>query len=68
MAKELAKEFDQPWRSAEREAFEEAGALGKTEQEPFSHYRYSKAKGNREDLIAAYLMNVDSDGAVLWTA
>jgi 8-oxo-dGTP pyrophosphatase MutT (NUDIX family) len=50
-----------PWQAAQREASEEAGVSGAIETEPVTSYAYSKGKQGREDIVAAYLMLVESE-------
>lgn len=50
-----------PWKAAQREASEEAGVSGAIETEPVTSYAYSKGKQGREDIVAAYLMLVESE-------
>ena len=47
------------WKAAEREAGEEAGAIGKIDKTPFTHYAYYKEGSNQGENIAAYLMSVE---------
>mgnify|MGYP001205396574 CR=1 FL=1 len=54
------KEVATPWAAAQREALEEAGVSGTIEKESFTSYSYSKGKHGREDVVAAYLMSVES--------
>lgn len=49
-----------PWQAAQREAREEAGVSGAIETEPFTSYAYSKGKRGHEDVVAAYLLSVES--------
>ena len=51
---------EQPQCAAKREAGEEAGADGSIEDEPFTQYAYSKGKNARADVVAAFLMRVES--------
>lgn len=53
-----------PWRTAQREALEEAGVRGPVESEPLAVFAHEKHKqdGRRVELtIAAYLLHVESD-------
>lgn len=51
-----------PSDAASREACEEAGVGGSIETEPFIYYKYYKDKDGHEDVVAAYLMLVESEG------
>jgi len=58
------EEGEQPWQAAEREALEEAGVRGRIGAEPFALYPHEKhtSAGRRvELLVAAYLLEVESD-------
>lgn len=46
--------------AADREALEEAGVRGRTDSEAFVYYRHAKSGDGREELIGAYLCEVDS--------
>lgn len=51
------------WRTAEREALEEAGVLGEVRREPLTTFRHHKRELKRKGKvlgIAAYLLRVDS--------
>lgn len=50
-----------PWAAAMREAGEEAGVIGYIKKEPFTCYAYYKGKPGQEDMVAAYLMRVESE-------
>jgi 8-oxo-dGTP pyrophosphatase MutT (NUDIX family) len=50
------------WETAKREAEEEAGANGTIETEPLTHYAYFKGDHSPEQVIAAYMMCVESTG------
>jgi 8-oxo-dGTP pyrophosphatase MutT (NUDIX family) len=55
---------EEPWRTAQREALEEAGVRGPVESEPLAVFPHEKHKqdGRRVELtIAAYLLHVESD-------
>jgi len=50
------------WEAAQREAGEEAGVSGAIETEPFTSYAYGKSDAREdEDVVAAYLMSVESE-------
>lgn len=49
-----------PWAAAKREAREEAGVSGSIETKPFISYAYSKGKKSDDDIVAAFLMAVES--------
>jgi len=52
---------EMPWFAASREAGEEAGVSGSIEKELFTCYAYRKGKKAKEDVVAAYLMLVESE-------
>jgi len=57
-------EGEEPWTAAAREALEEAGVRGSIESKPFTVYPHEQRASdgrNAELMVAAYLMQVDSD-------
>jgi 8-oxo-dGTP pyrophosphatase MutT (NUDIX family) len=50
-----------PRRSAEREAFEEAGVTGPIGQAPFGHYHHGRSK--RGPGVAVFLLRVEEEAA-----
>ncbi len=55
------KPAELPWCAAKREAGEEAGVDGSIEREPFTHYAYYKGENAQEEVVAAFLMLVESE-------
>ncbi|MCH7825204.1 MAG: NUDIX domain-containing protein [Acidobacteria bacterium] len=51
------KTREQPWQGAEREAREEAGAIGTIEHSPFTEFEY-RAVGEKVRTVPAFLMEV----------
>jgi 8-oxo-dGTP pyrophosphatase MutT (NUDIX family) len=59
-----AEERDRPWKAAAREAGEEAGVVGRCSETPLLHYLYPRPAPDdrkREDRVAAYLLEVESE-------
>jgi len=57
---------EEGWAAAEREAFEEAGAIGVTGHEPFTTYLHAKKEWEeegREVLVHAFLLEVEKTQA-----